>query len=47
LEDFEEQIQQLLGGVESALTLELPKLKGTERIEVNTLIIIQKMKRID
>ena len=46
LEDFEEQIQQLLSSVESSLTSELNKIRGTERIEVRptqpTYILINK-----
>lgn len=34
LEDFEEQITELIDSVEKTLTTELTRLRGTERIEV-------------
>ena len=37
LEDFEEQITELLDSVEKTLTAELTRLRGTERIEVTSL----------
>ena len=34
LQDFEDQITELINGVETVLTSEISRLKGTERVEV-------------
>ena len=43
LEDFEEQITELIDSVEKTLTTELTRLRGTERIEVGSALLTLEM----